>query len=158
MHLQGRSFTDLMISQPPGGLFLQQSLPPSFLSLISLDNTNVNKTLRFVGRRRRGCFLSVSLSIKEGNEGYVGESREIWGQNGNAARICRQEEDDDQTASFQVENVREKESGAFNTAKHLFAGAIAAAVSRFLLFGFSFFFKLLPFFFSFCLIKICLIV
>ncbi|KAH7565727.1 hypothetical protein ACOSP7_021758 [Xanthoceras sorbifolium] len=145
MHQQDRSFTDLIKSHPSGGLFLERTVPPSFVSLIltkngsssssSLNNNN-NKTLRFVRRRRRGFFLSVSLSIKEGNEGYVGDSRESWGQDGNGDdannnRTSREEEQDGQeTVSFRVEKVREKESGAFNTAKHLLAGAISAAVSR----------------------------
>ncbi|KAI9165545.1 hypothetical protein LWI28_016053 [Acer negundo] len=139
MHRQDLSFTDLIKSHPSSGLFLEQTVPPSFVSLIFTKNNDssssspAKKTLRFVGRR--GGFLSVSLSIKEGSEGYVGESRESWGQNGNnnnkTSREEEEEENDEQeTVSFKVENVREKESGAFNTTKHLFAGAISAAVSR----------------------------
>ncbi|KAK0591056.1 hypothetical protein LWI29_035015 [Acer saccharum] len=139
MHRQDLSFTDLIKSHPSGGLFLERTVPPSFVSLIFTKNNDssssspASKTLRFV--RRRGGFLSVSLSIKEGSEGYVGESRESWGQNGNDNnnKTSREEEeknDEQETVSFKVEKVREKESGAFNTTKHLFAGAISAAVSR----------------------------
>ncbi|KAK2655755.1 hypothetical protein Ddye_008807 [Dipteronia dyeriana] len=133
MHRQELSFTDLIKSEPSGGLFLERTVPPSFVSLIFTDSSSspANNTLRFV--RRRGGFLSVSLSIKEGSEGYVGESRETWGSNGNDNnnKTSREEEENEQeTVSFRVEKVREKESGAFNTTKHLFAGAISAAVSR----------------------------
>ncbi|TXG60666.1 hypothetical protein EZV62_015239 [Acer yangbiense] len=73
MHRQDLSFTDLIKSHPSGGLFLEWTVPPSFVSLIFTKNNDsslsspANKTLRFV--RRRGGFLSVSLSIKEGREG-----------------------------------------------------------------------------------------
>ncbi|KAK3225923.1 hypothetical protein Dsin_005785 [Dipteronia sinensis] len=135
MHRQDLSFTDSIKSQPSGGLFLERTVPPSFVSLVFTNSSSspAKKTLRFV--RRRGGFLSVSLSIKEGSEGYVGESRETWGQNenDNNNKTGREEEEDEneqETVSFEVEKVRQKESGAFNTTKHLFAGAISAAVSR----------------------------
>ncbi|KAA3473912.1 putative mitochondrial adenine nucleotide transporter BTL3 [Gossypium australe] len=123
-----------------GGLFLNdQTLPSSFVSFISLkaqkcpvdkdDNLcffgggKTTKTLRFVksrrdGRGRVGWFLSVSLSREEG---YVGESGESWGQNGdkNLAEVEMVEEEKEK-----------KGSGALNTTKHLWAGAVAAMVSR----------------------------
>lgn len=135
MHLQDLAFTDLIKSQPPGGLFLQHPHPPPFVSLIKVNKSNFNKTLRFDGgRRQKGCFLSVSFTIKQGSEGYVGESTETsWSQNGNvdSCRLEKEEEKDgvEETMSFQVV---EKEHGRFNTARHLLAGAIAAAVSRLL--------------------------
>ncbi|MBA0742177.1 hypothetical protein Gogos_015260, partial [Gossypium gossypioides] len=123
-----------------GGLFLNdQTLPSSFVSFISLkaqkcpvdkdDNLcflgggKSTKTLRFVksrrdGRGRVGWFLSVSLSREEG---YVGESGESWGQNG----------DKNLEEVEMVEEEKEKKgSGALNTTKHLWAGAVAAMVSR----------------------------
>ncbi|MBA0590711.1 hypothetical protein Gorai_019406, partial [Gossypium raimondii] len=123
-----------------GGLFLNdQTLPSSFVSFISLkaqkcpvdkdDNLcflgggKSTKTLRFVksrrdGRGRLGWFLSVSLSSEEG---YVGESGESWGQNG----------DKNLEEVEMVEGEKEKKgSGALNTTKHLWAGAVAAMVSR----------------------------
>ncbi|KAG8478584.1 hypothetical protein CXB51_028438 [Gossypium anomalum] len=123
-----------------GGLFLNdQTLPSSFVSFISLkaqkcpvdkdDNLcflgggKSTKTLRFVksrrdGRGRVGWFLSVSLSREEG---YVGESGESWGQSGdkNLAEVEMVEEEKEK-----------KGSGALNTTKHLWAGAVAAMVSR----------------------------
>lgn len=125
-----------------GGLFLDQTAvpPPSFVSLIKAQ-TFCDETLRFAQRRRGvggrgGCgFLSVSLSMKGSGEGYVGESRESWGQNGNnkSGEEVENEVDEQVTVASQEEKkkVEEKELGAFNTTKHLFAGAIAAAVSRF---------------------------
>ncbi|TYI56873.1 hypothetical protein E1A91_D11G242400v1 [Gossypium mustelinum] len=123
-----------------GGLFLNdQTLPSSFVSFISLkaqkcpvdkdDNLcflgggKSTKTLRFVksrrdGRGRVGWFLSVSLSSEEG---YVGESGESWGQNG----------DKNLEEVEMVEGEKKKKgSGALNTTKHLWAGAGAAMVSR----------------------------
>lgn len=73
--------------------------------------------------------------MKGNGEGYVGESTESWVQKGNSKGGEEEDEDEeveDQTAAFKGEKkVEEKELGAFNTTKHLFAGAVAAAVSRF---------------------------
>lgn len=119
-----------------GGLFLDQTVPPSFVSLVSCKTSGCfssgSKTLRLVKRRRGRCgFLSVSLSMKgNGGEGYVGEPTESWGQNGNG----KGGEEEEETVAFKEEEkkkVEEKELGAFNTTKHLSAGAVAAAVSRF---------------------------
>ncbi|GAY59543.1 hypothetical protein CUMW_195270 [Citrus unshiu] len=150
MHGQDHSLSfnlaaHLIKSEPPsdhrhrpfafGGLFLDQTtaLPPSFVSLINTHSLG-NQTLRFVHQRRRGCgFLSVSLSMKGSGEGYVGESTESWGQNGNSKG--GEEEDDEEVEEQMVafkggKKVEEKQLGAYNTTKHLFAGAVAAAVSR----------------------------
>ncbi|CAK7334651.1 unnamed protein product [Dovyalis caffra] len=74
--------------------------------------------------RKGGDFLSVSLSIKgreeDGHEGNVGESIEGLGQNG-AEKILDEEE---------VEVKRSGTSAALNTTKHLWAGVVAAMVSR----------------------------
>ncbi|KAK8716510.1 hypothetical protein V6N13_043817 [Hibiscus sabdariffa] len=128
-----------------GGLFLNdKTVPTSFISSISLktqryfvdknDNVcwvscdlggrKIGQTLCPVKSRRGGgkgdWFLSVSLSR---DEGYVGESGEDWGQTG----------DKNLEALEIVEDEKEKEkkgSGALNTTKHLWAGAVAAMVSR----------------------------
>ena len=141
-----------------GGLFLNdQTLPSSFLSFISLKtekclvNKNDNlclvscllgggkssKTLRSVKSRRGGgkggWFLSVSLS-RDG--GYVGESGESWGQNGGKNL---EEEEVVEEEKEKVKVKVKKGSGALNTSKHLWAGAVAAMVSRFWL-SFSLYF------------------
>ncbi|XP_022741470.1 probable mitochondrial adenine nucleotide transporter BTL3 [Durio zibethinus] len=130
-----------------GGLFLNDQTPPSslvsFISLKtqkSLVNNNDNlslgscflgggkssKTLRSFEPRRGGgkggWFLSVSLSR---DEGYVGESGETWGQNG--GKNLEEEE----LVEEEKEKVKvRKGSGALNTTKHLWSGAVAAMVSR----------------------------
>lgn len=70
-------------------------------------------------------FFSVSLSVK-GSHGFIGDS----GQNGEKIS-------DEETALIQGIGVKEEEvkvrgraSGAINTTKHLWAGAVAAMVSR----------------------------
>ncbi|KDP46824.1 hypothetical protein JCGZ_24033 [Jatropha curcas] len=127
-----------------GGLFLdQETVCRSFVSLISSkteprSSCFSRKTLRFVDRRRgkkgrkAGLFLSVSLSIKgsEEEEGYVGESRESLGQNGEEKNL-----EEENAVVFTEEkkvNVLRSRSGsaALNTTKHLWAGAVAAMVSR----------------------------
>ncbi|KAJ6378121.1 hypothetical protein OIU78_028373 [Salix suchowensis] len=87
--------------------------------------------LRFENMRRRGrkggVFLSVSLSIKgreeDGDEGNVGESIESLGQNGVEKNVEVVEEKE-------VEMKRSGTSAALNTTKHLWAGVLAAMVSR----------------------------
>ncbi|XP_062099584.1 probable mitochondrial adenine nucleotide transporter BTL3 [Humulus lupulus] len=135
------------------------SLPPSVVSFISsktrldldpgLDSISVSctyqgrrrKTLRFEGLRVGGScgFLSVSLSLKKseedrnGDEGYARESTEVLGQNGNRNGISEVEEAVvvyEHGENETVQRVKEKGSGAFNTTKHLWAGAVAAMVSR----------------------------
>ncbi|KAL5556041.1 hypothetical protein UlMin_038277 [Ulmus minor] len=136
---------------PLGGLFLDPTyvVPPSFVSLISsktlLDPCLVTsssprrrrKTLRIEGLRGGNGFLSVSLSIKreggdgDGNGGYVGESGEVLGQNGNeclaAEAVAGYEEGESEVV---VRRSKEKGSGAMNMTNHLWAGAVSAMVSR----------------------------
>ncbi|MBA0707150.1 hypothetical protein Golax_019225, partial [Gossypium laxum] len=129
-------FVDSIRVSRQDGLFLSdKTVPSSFVSSISLKtqkcfvdkNENVclvscswgGQTLGPVKSRRSGgkggWVLSVSLSREEG---YVGDSGEDWGQNG-----------DNNLET--VEEVKEKKgSGALNTSKHLWAGAVAAMVSR----------------------------
>ncbi|KAG5241813.1 mitochondrial adenine nucleotide transporter [Salix suchowensis] len=125
-----------------GGLFLDHKTvcPPSFVSIV-YSKKNGNKEnhsylskrtlLRFENMRRRGrkcgVFLSVSLSIKgreeDGDEGNVGESIESLGQNGVEKNVEVVEEKE-------VEMKRSGTSAALNTTKHLWAGVLAAMVSR----------------------------
>ncbi|MBA0824522.1 hypothetical protein Goarm_021190 [Gossypium armourianum] len=129
-------FVDSIRVSRQDGLFPSDKIvPSSFVSSISLKtqkcfvdkNENVclvscswgGQTLGPVKSRRSGgkggWVLSVSLSREEG---YVGDSGEDWGQNG-----------DNNLET--VEEVKEKKgSGALNTTKHLWAGAVAAMVSR----------------------------
>lgn len=120
-----------------GGLFLdEKTIAPSFVSLISekkrsdgdgdlrLLSQRKSKTLRFVksaGRSRR--FLSVSLSDEEG---YCGESGENWGRNGDKNSAAEEAA----VVEEKTDEVKERRSGGMNTAMHLWAGAVAAAISR----------------------------
>ncbi|XP_068315778.1 probable mitochondrial adenine nucleotide transporter BTL3 [Pyrus communis] len=137
-----------------GGLFLHPSntIPPSFVSLISHRTRlrsgsgsacclrrHCHKTLRFEGLRRGGgggLLLSVSLSIKGserdgGEERYVRESGQVLGQNGDKSFSSSEEEEAAIVAVFEGEGeTARKGSGAMNTTKHLWSGAVAAMVSR----------------------------
>lgn len=161
------SLTHLLKTQPllsfvpgAGGLFLDPTyaVPPSLVSLFSsktlLDPVSISC---FSGTRRRavhfeglrggggGLFLSVSLSIKsreggdtDDDDGYVRESGEVMGKNGNkssmveaAATVVYEEGEKDQMV--QRSRVRGTSSRAMNMTKHLWAGVVAAMVSRFAL-------------------------
>lgn len=93
--------------------------------------------MRFEGLRGRGggrgLFLSVSFSINgtegDGDEGYAGESGQVLGQNG----IKKSAEEEEAAVVFAKDgrdSVQKKGSGAMNTTKHLWSGAVAAMVSR----------------------------
>lgn len=131
-----------------GGLFLDHKTicPPSFVSIVSSKKKGNNDShsylskrtlLRFENMRRRGrkggVFLSVSLSIKggeeDGDEGNVGESIESLGQDGVEKNVELVEEKE-------VEVKRSGTSAALNTTKHLWAGVVAAMVSRSFFFSF----------------------
>ncbi|KAG9451521.1 hypothetical protein H6P81_011486 [Aristolochia fimbriata] len=118
-----------------GGLFLESSVPPSFLASVGIRNSTVS--LPDSCRRRavdlrvlrgvNGGFLSISLSIK-GNEGFVQASSQLLGQN---------EEKHEEKSVVEEEEVvgkkllyQQPSAGAMNTTKHLWAGAVAAMVSR----------------------------
>lgn len=114
-----------------GGLFREDSAPRSFVSLIG------NQKLCSSENRRRGIgfevrggtggrFLSVTVSINGGgNEGFEEDSGEKAAEG--EMPLCRR----------QVEKVEEEKKvrsggeAALNTTKHLWAGAVAAAVSRY---------------------------
>ncbi|XP_038882515.1 probable mitochondrial adenine nucleotide transporter BTL3 [Benincasa hispida] len=148
-------FTHLIKSDPSdsiflGGLFLEDNLPPSFVSLISSKTSSgsasfspphsLHKTLNFQILHRRGravsdgggCgFLSVSLSANGSGENgdYIQDSEDYLGQNGNKGSMEKAIQHEEE------EEEREKKavlrgSGAMNMTKHLWAGAVAAMVSR----------------------------
>lgn len=126
-----------------GGLFLEPSVPASFLSSIPISDSSLpfprlpssrRKPFRLeVSASARGHgFLSMSLSVKGGSEGFVRESVGVLGQNGEK---CLEEiaEEDAAVASVgerKKVRVRGAGAGAVNTTKHLWAGAVAAMVSR----------------------------
>lgn len=121
-------------SSSVGGLFLEPAVPSSFVPKKSRSASL--SCLRDTRRRRvgGGGFLSVSLAANGGGEGHFGESDEVLGENGEKSSC------EDETVAFEgvwkveVEKVvvgRGGGGGALNTTKHLWAGAIAAMVSRF---------------------------
>ncbi|KAE8655861.1 putative mitochondrial adenine nucleotide transporter BTL2 [Hibiscus syriacus] len=136
-----RASKQLNLDRPflQGGLFLNDKTGPSssvslkiqkrfvekkngnvFLVSCVLGGRKTGQTLGPVKSRigssgKGGWFLSVSLSAEEG---HVGESGDDWGQN-----------DDKNLEALEI--IEEKKgSGALNTTKHLWAGAVAAMVSR----------------------------
>ncbi|XP_015890636.1 probable mitochondrial adenine nucleotide transporter BTL3 [Ziziphus jujuba] len=140
----------LITSQPsvpffPGGLFLDPttSVPPSLVSffssktplhpgsdLVFCSSRTRWRVVGFEGLKVGGGFLSVSLSTKRGKgvgdddeEGFVGESGEIQWQNG------KEQGETEMVQQRQKARLR-KNSGAVNTSKHLWAGAVSAIVSR----------------------------
>ncbi|THG14493.1 hypothetical protein TEA_014200 [Camellia sinensis var. sinensis] len=117
-----------------GGLFLDSTLPSNFLSFVSTKtSSNALSCFRRTRRRPIGGFLSVSLTIKGSEVGFGQESTEILGQNGE-----KSEEEEEEEEAVVLEEVRKEEKlrrgggggGAMNTTKHLWAGAVAAMVSR----------------------------
>lgn len=127
-----------------GGLFLEPSVPASFVTLASPSNFRKCSCVIGVsrgGRRRRrwvvdgggrgGRFLSVTLSAVKGAEGEgIGE---ILGPNGekslqgeNVALV-----EAEKGEKKEKPKVREQKMKALNMIKHLWAGAVAAMVSRF---------------------------
>lgn len=134
-----------------GGLFLEPTVSSSFLYFISPTNSSPSiassvspppppskppEVFGILGRKRsvaatnNGLFLSVSLR----NDGLLRESNFCLVQNGDKSS--------DDTPKFEPGNVavevfekkrnaRVRGRGAINTTKHLWAGAIAAMVSRY---------------------------
>jgi solute carrier family 25 phosphate transporter 23/24/25/41 len=109
-----------------GGLFLEPTIPDSFVRFISCRIPPTASSESNLHRRQRrrvpsvGCFLSVSLPSNT-NLPVVGEHVS-----------------DKETAPDGVvlhTKVRARERGAVNTTKHLWAGAISAMVSRYILFN-----------------------
>ncbi|KAI4337698.1 hypothetical protein L6164_016082 [Bauhinia variegata] len=128
-----------------GGLFLEPGIPDSFASLISSrisNNTTPGSVYSafcpqhsVVFRRRRrvlasagGWFLSVSLRSGK----YVGEQKVFLEQNGDAGPKKATTRDGGNTVIEQgnKQKVNIRGGAAMNTTKHLWAGAVAAMVSR----------------------------
>ncbi|XP_058096804.1 probable mitochondrial adenine nucleotide transporter BTL3 [Magnolia sinica] len=130
-------------SQCSGGLFLESSVPASFVASITTGNSAVSASrssscsscfsirlrkpavsgITRRGRRFGDVFLSVSLSIK-GNEGFLGQNGEK-GSEEVAAVFDGSKEVEEEKGRFQGAG-----ASAMNTTKHLWSGAIAAMVSR----------------------------
>ncbi|KAL0431940.1 UNVERIFIED_CONTAM: putative mitochondrial adenine nucleotide transporter BTL3 [Sesamum radiatum] len=135
-----------------GGLFLEESAPASFVALISPKNNTFSGTVwcssrrsrrrGLVGGRRGGGFSSVTLSSVNdggGGEGSYGEEVSVSSVLGNVGeKIGESENEGEREKVAFKEVVREGKSGVLkgggggtlNTAKHLWAGAVAAMVSR----------------------------
>ncbi|RDX66087.1 putative mitochondrial adenine nucleotide transporter BTL3, partial [Mucuna pruriens] len=123
-----------LITQPesfdsfsPGGLFLHaNTLPSSLTSFLPPSSSSTVSCFCWDPKRRvkdrvgGGAFLSLSLSVNGSgaDQRYARESGEILGQH-------------DKDGVFEEkEKVGVNGSGAINMTKHLWAGAIAAMVSR----------------------------
>lgn len=134
-----------------GGLFLEESAPASFVSLISSKKNTVAAAVGCSyrrnrgrgldeGRRQRRGFISVTLSSINGDggdgQGRYGKQLSVSSVLGNVGEKnveCENEGENDVLVLSEV--VREEKrrgggGGTFNTAKHLWAGAVAAMVSR----------------------------
>lgn len=108
-----------------GGLFLESgSVPSSIASFVSLQITSapigpISCSLkRRRSRRRQGGvgFLSVTLSVKDGSSGQ--------------GFVVENENEIEEKLLVDEEIKVQKQGGALNTTKHLWAGAVAAMVSR----------------------------
>jgi len=115
-----------------GGLFLEPTIPDSFVRFISLRIPSTSSSESNLHRRQRrrfppvGCFLSVSLP---NSTNLPADSKPFVLQNG-------EDVSDKETVSNGVvldKKVRARERGAVNnTTKHLWSGAISAMVSRYI--------------------------
>ncbi|KAJ0097541.1 hypothetical protein Patl1_27220 [Pistacia atlantica] len=120
--IKGQSFSDQAVPFVYGGLFLDDhTVSPSFVSLIlksgggggagSSSGFGLGKTVRLVKRwRGGGGFLSVSLSVKGSEGGYVGESSESWGPNEDGQSKGAEMEVEEETVTLKVEE-NEKDLG-----------------------------------------------
>ncbi|XP_045803412.1 probable mitochondrial adenine nucleotide transporter BTL3 [Trifolium pratense] len=109
-----------------GGLFLEPSIPDSFIRFISLRisaTASSESNLHRRQRRRLPCFLSVSLPS---NTNLPVDPKPYVLQDGD--HVSEKETPLDGVVLHK--KVRARERGAVNTTKHLWAGAISAMVSR----------------------------
>ncbi|XP_077224887.1 putative mitochondrial adenine nucleotide transporter BTL3 [Tasmannia lanceolata] len=135
-----------------GGLFLDPSVPPSFFRSISTVNSSISlsnfnssscfslnwskKKLVFdVERRERTIGHGfLSLSIKGGSDGFAKESVGFLGENGeNGEKGLEElgfESKEEEKKKKKKVRFRGAGAGAMNTTMHLWAGAVAAMVSR----------------------------
>ncbi|GKD32368.1 probable mitochondrial adenine nucleotide transporter BTL3 [Tanacetum coccineum] len=114
----GSQPTDRLVDFVKGGLFLEESVSIASSSFVSLQNKNqllVSSSLR--RQRNRGVGF-LSLSVKDESQGFVGGDCDTTSLLGNHDK------------ENVVVKVEENQRGAFNTTKHLWAGAVAAMVSR----------------------------
>ncbi|KAL0322907.1 UNVERIFIED_CONTAM: putative mitochondrial adenine nucleotide transporter BTL3 [Sesamum angustifolium] len=109
-----------------GGLFLDAStVPSSIINAISGEVCGHGRPVCW--RRKRGDFLCLSLSVK-GKDGVINNSTEcVVASGGNESKEA--------VGGAAVKagkrvKVRLRGRGAVNTTKHLWAGAVAAMVSR----------------------------
>ncbi|ERN14617.1 probable mitochondrial adenine nucleotide transporter BTL3 [Amborella trichopoda] len=147
--------SDELSSFCSGGLFLDPTVPASLVSSfsdrcsssVSFGSSRNGKPLVCLGfsgvfRERneshRGIwgelgygFLSVSLSIK-GNDGFVRDSAKFLTQNAEDGLegVTEKKEEFSEIKELRKEKIGLRGSGAVNTTKHLWAGAVAAMVSR----------------------------
>lgn len=123
-----------------GGLFLEPTLPSSFVNLISSTSSSISVSgsassctcgpKPVVLRREKSVgFLSVSL---KSDDGFVRESKVYLVQNREegSEKATTREEGDAVVERGKKQKVRLRGGRAMNTTKHLWSGAIAAMVSR----------------------------
>ncbi|CAN0862058.1 Probable mitochondrial adenine nucleotide transporter BTL3 [Linum grandiflorum] len=135
-----------------GGIFLDHdTVFPSFFSPKPNNKSDSshssglsrNLRLRVDDRRRRQqprrlgrngvAFLSVSLSIKPGDEEFSGqrpEGKNLEEEESVGTLLSTELEKGNEKKKNDVITERQPGSAAFNTTKHLWAGAVAAMVSR----------------------------
>lgn len=115
-----------------GGLFLEESvtcvsIASSFVSLQNYNNSVaqpllVSCSLRRRGRRNRGVGF-LSLSVKDESQGFVGGDCDT-------SILGNEDKEKEENVVVKLEEKQKQQKGAFNTTKHLWAGAVAAMVSR----------------------------
>ncbi|KAK7358984.1 hypothetical protein VNO77_00927 [Canavalia gladiata] len=107
----------------PGGLFLHaETLPSSFISLIPSSSSSSNPGT--VSCSSRGQRIRVSLAQERGGGAFLSLSL-----SGAVQRYVRESGETHKKVE-EKENVGVSGSAAINTTKHLWAGAVAAMVSR----------------------------
>lgn len=131
-----------------GGLFIEPLIPSSitssFLKISSIDDSSelhspISRRSGPIFRREKksvragigGNFLCLSLSLKK-NTDVVGNSSECLLSNGDESP--KVEESSVGDGVVKKRNIGLRGRGAMNTSKHLWAGAVAAMVSRLVLF------------------------
>lgn len=119
-----------------GGLFLEPTIPDSFVRFISSTIPVTASSESNLHRRRRrvpvGCFLSVSLPSSSST--LPVDPKPYILQNG---EHVSDKETTTSDAVVRNKKVRSRERHAVNTTKHLWSGAISAMVSRYMLFNFT---------------------
>ncbi|PKA56753.1 putative mitochondrial adenine nucleotide transporter BTL3 [Apostasia shenzhenica] len=126
----GGLFLDSALPASFGRSVLMRSSPESFPKLASCCGRSLHLGSFRVGRAGASGFSTVSLSVK-GNEGFVQRSVGFLEKNGEkTSEEERKEEEDVVAVEVNKVRIRGAGAGAINTTKHLWAGAIAAMVSR----------------------------